>query len=72
MMCCGNNVCHNCIKENAFEHNNIVCMFCKIDHSVRSENVKYISQIEIHSKFNKKSWQEWWSKNDKLDMLAFN
>lgn len=71
MTCCGNSCCHKCIKTNATEQGNIVCMFCKMDHSVRSvENIKYISIIEPHSNFDNLSWQEWWSKNDRINILT--
>lgn len=70
MTCCGNDLCHNCIKKNCFEQNNITCVFCKLDHSMKHpDNLLYISQVELCSFFNNKSWNEWWSKDDKIDML---
>ena len=30
----------------------------------------YITFIEI-GEFNEKAWQKWWTKNDRIDLLAF-
>jgi hypothetical protein len=70
MMCCGNVICHKCVKDHLFEQTSIVCMFCKIDHSIRTE--KYVRVIvPVYNNFNTKSWINWWKQNDRINLLAF-
>lgn len=69
MMCCGKYVCQNCVKANCEKQNNIVCMFCKVDHSLRCE--KFIESIYPMEGYHNKSWTNWWKKNDRINTLAF-
>lgn len=71
MMCCGNKVCHECVKTNCEMTNTIMCMFCKYDHSLRSD--KFIEIYEPDFGYgNELSWKEWWKKSDRTNLLAFN
>lgn len=68
LLCCGNNLCHRCIKEYLMNNTTIKCPYCTKDHV--NNNLDYIKTIEFE-KSNRNSWINWWSKNDRVNLLAF-
>jgi hypothetical protein len=71
LRCCGNEICHDCLKQYLQSNTlngQLICLFCMKDHV--QDKTDYIRINEI-GKFNKKSWEMWWKKNDRIDILAF-
>lgn len=68
--CCkDNHACHKCVKEylnESYLNGLLYCPFCQQDKTIRG--LQYISVTEIEC--DKKTWKEWWSKYDRLNMIA--
>ena len=58
--CCNTTICKDCFKEYIKISNNLICPFCKHDHTV---NNKYIYYYKEFYKCKKKVWIEWWKKH---------
>ena len=70
MACCKTDICHDCLKQYLQSrglNGTIKCPYCMIDHT--KYDIDYIRIVDIE-KFNKQSWQQWWMKNDRIDMLT--
>lgn len=70
MKCCENNhACHKCVKgylnEN-YLNGMLYCPFCQQDRT--QYGLSYLQVTEIMC--NKKIWEKWWSRGDKLDILT--
>lgn len=71
MRCCDGNICHECLKTHLTESKLgglIKCPFCMKDHT--RHDLDYIKIYE-NGDCDKKLWEEWWKKNDRVDKLAF-
>lgn len=68
MLCCEKKVCNYCFKNSSKLGNNLICIFCKHDHSIQKSDEKFIKIIEP-SVYDTKNWIEWWK--NKVDILAF-
>lgn len=61
MSCCGYTMCYGCLRSSVETSDNIVCVFCKRDHSERDE--EYITVVEESDVCEDKKWLPWWYKH---------
>lgn len=70
--CCQNNhACHKCLSgylNESYLNGMLCCPFCQQDKT--RYGLKYLSIVDIQC--DKQTWQRWWSKNDRVNILAFN
>lgn len=70
MTCCNGEICHDCLKkylQKLAAKGNVQCPYCIKNHEqTECDYIKFID-IEI---FNEKSWEMWWNKNNRINILT--
>ena len=66
LACCGNVICHLCLEKILISGANLICPFCMHEHTYYK--TQYITVYAPSTTNN--SWEAWWKKDAKYDLLA--
>lgn len=58
MACCNCYICHDCLKRCVQAGDNVICSFCKRDHT--NTNIDYITIVEPVHECDEEKWLPWW------------